>query len=101
MVDTAFNDVNISISYSNKPLRLLISSGSLMALISLLYVLYTLYQKWTGQITEAGYTSIISSIWFLSGVIIASLGIVGVYTGKIYDGIKNRPLYIISKKIND
>lgn len=90
--------LNIVISHSNKPLKILIYFGFTLSLSSVLFVIYTLYLKFSGHITEPGYTSIISSIWFLSGAIISSLGILGLYLGKVYDGIKNRPLYIISEK---
>ena len=90
--------VNIIISYSNKPLNIMIFTGISFAFISLLFIAYNFYLKFIGHITELGYTSIISSIWLLAGVILSSTGILGIYIGKIYDGIKNRPLYIISEK---
>jgi polyisoprenyl-phosphate glycosyltransferase len=90
--------VNIIISYSNKPLKMMIFTGIGFAFISLLFIAYNFYLKFSGQITELGYTSIISSIWLLAGVILSATGILGIYIGKIYDGIKNRPLYIISEK---
>ena len=89
--------VNIIISYSNKPLKMMIFTGIGFAFISLLFIAYNFYLKFIGQITELGYTSIISSIWLLAGVILSSTGILGIYIGKIYDGIKNRPLYVISE----
>ena len=49
----------------------------------------------SGQILISGFTSIIISIWFLSGLIIFSIGIVGIFIGKIFDEAKDRPLYII------
>ena len=88
--------INIIISYSNKPLRFMIFTGLSFSFISILFIAYNIYLKYTNQITELGYTSIISSIWLLSGIILVSSGILGIYIGKIYDGIKNRPLYIIS-----
>ena len=94
--------VNIIISYSNKPLIIMIYTGIFSAIISLAFIAYNLYLYYSGEITQLGYTSIISSIWLLSGVILSSTGILGIYIGKIYDGIKNRPIYIISEKtIND
>lgn len=90
--------VNIIISYSNKPLKIMIFTGISFAFVSVLFIAYNFYLKFFGQITELGYTSIISSIWLLAGVILSSTGILGIYIGKIYDGIKNRPLYIISEK---
>jgi dolichol-phosphate mannosyltransferase len=48
-----------------------------------------------------GYTSQIISIWFLSGIIISTLGLVGLYIGKTFEGVKKRPIYIIEKIVND
>ena len=93
--------VNIIISYSNKPLKFMIFTGLSFSFISILFIIYNIYLKYTNQITELGYTSIISSIWLLSGIILVSSGILGIYIGKIYDGIKNRPLYIISDFTNE
>lgn len=92
---------NIIISYSNKPLKILIYLGFTFSLGAIFFIAYNLYLKLSGQITELGYTSLISSIWLLSGIIIASMGILGIYIGKIYDGIKSRPLYVISNKTNN
>tara|TARA_B110001452_G_scaffold175542_1_gene147205 strand:- start:150 stop:536 length:387 start_codon:yes stop_codon:yes gene_type:complete len=89
---------NIIISYSNKLLKIMIFLGILFSFLSFLIIIYNFYLKFTYQITELGYKSIISSIWFLAGIILSSIGILGIYIGRIYDGIKNRPLYIISKK---
>jgi dolichol-phosphate mannosyltransferase len=52
----------------------------------------------TGIITVNGYASIIVSIWFLSGLIIFILGIVGLYIGKTFEGMKQRPLYLIDER---
>tara|TARA_B100001564_G_C20664805_1_gene683241 strand:- start:2903 stop:3838 length:936 start_codon:yes stop_codon:yes gene_type:complete len=98
LISLAFN---IIISYSNKLLRMMIFLGLFFSLLSFLIIIYNFYLKFTNQITELGYTSIITSIWFLAGVILSSMGVLGVYIGKIYDGIKNRPLYIISEKITN
>ena len=46
-----------------------------------------------------GYTSLILSIWLLSGIIIFVLGMVGLYIGKIFENVKDRPTYIIKEKI--
>ena len=72
--------------------------GIFFSFLSFLIMIYNFYLKFTDQITELGYSSVITSIWFLAGIILSSMGILGIYIGRIYDGIKNRPLYIISKK---
>ena len=92
--------INIIISYSNKPLKYMVFMGLSFSFLSIFFILYNVYLKYTNQITELGYTSIISSIWLLSGIILTSTGILGIYIGKVYDGIKNRPLYIISDSTN-
>lgn len=87
--------LDISIAYSEKPLRLTIKMGLGISFLSILYALFNLYARFAGIITQTGYASLIISIWFLSGMIIFTLGIIGLYIGKTLEGIKNRPLYII------
>ena len=52
------------------------------------------------KIAVIGYTSLILSIWFLSGMIIFLLGFMGLYIGKIFEKVKQRPIYIIKDEIN-
>jgi len=88
------------IAFSNKPLRLVVKFGLLISLASTLVALYYLYKFFMGQIIVLGYASLIISVWFLSGIIIFTLGISGIYIGKVFEKIKERPLYIIDEKIN-
>ena len=90
--------LDISLAFSDKPLRMTVKLGAVLSFSSFLFGIYTLYKYFTGQITEPGFTSLIVSIWFLSGLVIFILGVIGLYLGKVFDGIKNRPLYIIEKK---
>lgn len=83
------------ISFSNKPLKLFVKFGMFISFISVLFGLYTLYKYFSGEIKVIGYSSLIVSIWFLSGVIITTIGIVGIYIGKIFDQTKNRSSFII------
>jgi len=92
--------LDIAISYSQKPLRLTIKTGLVISFLSVLYAIFNLFAYFTGIITVTGYTSIIISIWFLSGLIIFILGVIGLYIGKSYEGIMHRPLYIIDQRIN-
>jgi polyisoprenyl-phosphate glycosyltransferase len=91
---------DIILSYSDKPLRLIVRMGFLISFVSFLVGLYYLIQFLLGRILVSGYTSIIISIWFLGGLIILNLGVLGLYISKIFTGIKDRPLYIIDKTIN-
>jgi len=92
---------NIIISFSNKPLLLTVRLGILISLISLGVGVVNLYKHLTGQILVSGFASLIISIWFLSGIIIFSIGIIGIYIGKLFEASKNRPNYIINKKTNE
>jgi len=93
--------INIMLAYSDKPLKLTIGLGAIFSFISFLMSIYTIIRWLSGGISVIGYASLITSIWFLSGCILITLGIVGLYIGKTFEGVKNRPFYIIEKKIND
>ncbi|WLE98291.1 MAG: glycosyltransferase family 2 protein [Candidatus Electrothrix communis] len=88
------------IAFSNKPLRLVVKFGFVIVLLSLLLALYFLLKYFKGDVSVLGYSSVIISIWFLSGVIIMTLGIVGIYIGKIYEKVKERPSYIVKEEVN-
>lgn len=64
--------------------------------VSAIYLVLTI----TGRIEVAGYASLILSIWFLGGAQIAIIGLVGIYIGKIFNQVKERPCYIIAEEIN-
>ncbi len=82
---------------SEKPLKLVVKTGLLISFISFIIGNIYLYKFITHQILVPGYASIIISIWFLGGLIIFILGILGLYIGKTFDAVKNRPYYIIEK----
>lgn len=90
--------LDIILAYSDKPLRIAVQTGFIMSFISLLFAVYNLFRALTFGFAVSGYASLITSIWFLSGLIIAFIGIVGLYVGKTFEGVKNRPLYIVDEK---
>lgn len=92
--------LDIILAYSDKPLRIIIKLGMITSLGSFIFLIYNLYKYLSGQIVVLGYMSLIISIWFLSGLIMLMLGVVGLYVGKTFESTKNRPIYIIDKKIN-
>ncbi|MGK0447504.1 MAG: dolichol-phosphate mannosyltransferase [Polaribacter sp.] len=93
--------IDIVLAYSDKPLMIVIKIGLIISLISLIFSLIIIIRWVNGEIIELGYTSLIISIWLLSGFIISTVGVTGLYIGKIFEGIKNRPIYIIKNKTND
>lgn len=91
---------DVIISNSNKPLRLAVSVGFLMSTISFALALYNLVAKFMGIIQLVGYTTTVFSIWFVGGMILFVLGVLGLYIGKIFDQVKDRPLFVVSNTIN-
>jgi dolichol-phosphate mannosyltransferase len=87
-------------AFSEKPLWLMIKLGTIISIMSFFMGILYVYKFLHGQIAEPGFTSLILSIWFLSGVIIIMLGVVGVYVGKTFEASKDRPLYIIQESQN-
>jgi dolichol-phosphate mannosyltransferase len=92
--------VNIMLAYSDKPIRLTIKVGFSIALLAFIFAIITLIRYFTGEIKVLGYASLIISISFFSGLIMMTLGVVGLYVGKTFESVKQRPLYIVEKKIN-
>lgn len=88
------------VTNSNKPLRLSIGLGFISSLISLLIAAYNIVAYFMGLITVPGFTTTVFSIWFVGGLIMMQLGVVGIYIGKIFDQVKGRPLYVIRDVVN-
>ena len=89
------------ISFSTKPLKLVGGLGILTIILSILILIYSLvsYAFDLNNLT-AGWTSIMVAITLFSGVQLLSIWIISEYIGRIYDETRNRPQYIIDKKIN-
>ncbi len=85
------------IAYSDKPLRLAVRLGFLMAFFSFCYGTYILGHALLYGSPIPGWNSVIVSLYFIGGIIIAILGIIGIYLGKTFDESKKRPLYIVSQ----
>ena len=85
------------LSHSNKPLFLAIKTGFVCSLLSSSYALWLIIRYFIWSQSVAGWTSVIVSLFFLSGLIVSVVGMVGIYVGKIYNEVKERPLYIIDE----
>lgn len=97
LLSLAFNAI---ISYSTKPLKIFVKFGIVISFLAFIGGLYNIWLYFTGQILVSGYSSLIVSIWFLSGVIITVTGVVGIYVGKVFEQTKQRPAFIIDEIIN-
>lgn len=87
------------VSQSNKPLRLSIQFGFLLAFGSLMYGLWLMYRYFFLDQPIAGWTSVMVSIYFIGGLLFANLGVVGLYVGKVFNEVKGRPLYVICERV--
>lgn len=87
-------------SFSVKPLRFICSIGFIILLVSIGIMIYTLVRKITGN-TIDGWAFLSISIWFIGGLQMISIGIIGEYIGKMYSETKARPRYIISENLED
>lgn len=97
LIKLAFDSI---ISFSDKPLKVMVSFGIIMSITSFLLGLLYLILYFVGEIEVLGFTSLILTITHLSGLIILMLGLVGVYVGKTFEQTKKRPVYIIKEKVN-
>lgn len=86
-------------SFSVQPLRVLTIIGGIISLVSLIFGIWALVNYFVGG-TISGWTSIVVPMYFLGGVQILGLGILGEYIGKIYKETKNRPRYFIDSIID-
>ncbi len=96
MLSFAFDGIT---SFSVKPLTIITSVGFIIFVISILAAIYGLVSFLLGR-AVSGWTSTIVSLWFLGGVQLICLGVVGQYIGKIYNEVKRRPRYIIEQYLD-
>ena len=85
--------IDIVLAYSDKPLKVSVVVGLSMALLSFVTGLVILVLGASGHVMVSGWTSVMVSIYFIGGLIIANLGVIGSYLGRTYDEVKKRPLY--------
>lgn len=86
-------------AFSRVPLRLALYVGCVAGLCSLLLLLHVIYVKYVEQDAVPGWTTLACAEFFLGGVELIGIGIVGEYVGRIFDEVKQRPLYIIREHI--
>lgn len=86
-------------SFSIKPVRMVLFVGIVFLFVSSLILIYVLYSLFISHNSVSGWASLMLSIWFVGGVLLISLGVVGEYIGKIYIEVKDRPRYNVDSII--
>ena len=85
------------ISFSYVPLRVITGIGLSVSLVSLVLAVFFLVKKLVYGLTPPGYASIIVSIFFLAGIQLVTLGVIGEYVGRIFEEAKRRPMYVLRR----
>ena len=95
MLSLAFDGIT---SFSINPIRMISTVGVAACVIAVVMAVYAIVQKILGE-TDAGWASIMCSIWFIGGLQLLGTGLTGEYIGKMYKEVKRRPRYIVEKYI--
>lgn len=90
---------NAITSFSHVPLQLATYTGFALAVVSLVGILVAIVARLSGISAFSGQATTLVSVLFLGGIQLIFLGIIGEYLGRIYDEVKNRPLYIIADAV--
>lgn len=93
--------LEIITSQSNKPLIFSIIIGFMASIISFAYILYLVISIILHGSSQAGWPSLIASVYLMGGLILCAIGVSGIYIGNIFNEVKHRPLYVVKDMIND
>lgn len=85
----------VMLAYSDRPLWFAMQAGFWIASAALMFGAIIVGRAIAGDFTVLGYASLMASVWFLGGVTIMTIGVVGVYVGRIFDDVKRRPAYLV------
>lgn len=88
------------ISNTNRPLKIMVGMGFTIAAISMIIAFYNILAHFCGMISVPGFTTTVFSIWFVGGLIMMQLGVLGVYVGRVFDQVKGRPVFVVRDKVN-
>ena len=89
---------DIIFSYSDRPLKFSIYLGLFMAVVAFIYLGWVLVGALTWGFTVEGWSSVMAAIFLTGGMILVVLGVTGIYIGRIFREVKNRPLFIIGER---
>ncbi len=88
------------LTFSDKPLRLSVKFGVLLSILSIFAAIFMVVLYLFSDVVVPGWSSVLLLLTFLSGTIISVLGMVGLYVGRTFESVKQRPTYIVNEKIN-
>jgi glycosyltransferase involved in cell wall biosynthesis len=88
------------VSYSNRPLYIAIWTGLLLSLVAFTMAVVFVVRYLVNSASVAGWTSLMVALLFFSGLLLANMGLMGLYIGKVFDEVKARPLYFVQRTVN-
>jgi len=91
---------DVAVAYSNKPLKISAFLGAGVSVVALALLMVLVARAWLYAIPVPGWASLIASVWFFSGLILANLGVIGLYISQILTESRARPLYVVDSKVN-
>lgn len=91
--------LDASLSFSDKPMRVVVAVGAIISAAAFAAAIFFFFQAVLGRVAVVGWASVAISIWLLGGLIVLSLGMLGLYIGKIFEEAKDRPKYIVRSAI--
>ena len=74
--------------------------GFYIVMISILLATYYFVRYLFGGIGVSGFTTLVISLWLIAGIIVSLIGMVGIYLGRVFDKVKDRPVFIVKESIN-
>lgn len=93
--------LDVIVSHTTRPLLFSAVLGFVMAGLSFLAILWLVLRYFVFGVGVAGWASTMVSVWLVGGMILGTLGVIGLYLGKVFEQVKGRPLYIVADVIRD
>lgn len=90
--------INGILGFSEKPLKFVATTGLAMSLLSMAYGLFIVARALAGKIVVLGYSSLAAAIFFTGGLTVFTVGLVGLYVGRIFRQVQGRPLYVVAER---
>ena len=87
-------------AFSTKPLRIATISGSLFALVGFAYGIYTVIKKFLVPQVPIGFSSLMSALMFIGGMVLLMMGLIGEYIGRMYICMNNAPQFVVREKVS-
>lgn len=91
---------DVILAFSNKPLKMALRLGFCIVFFSILLAIFYLIRYLAGGIAVSGFTTLIISLWLIAGMLISLIGMVGIYLGRVFDKVKDRPVFVVKEQIN-